>query len=137
MEKTDSELIAEFMGYTMTSITDLSNYYINDWNKLMPVIEKIHLSKTYKPHWSRDKFVGVDIEIRPLYCKIELPDTSEDYDYVMGEWNADPLFCMLNANYGTTIECVYNSVVAYIKWYNSLNTKTTLKDNLKLWKQIN
>jgi len=131
--KTDNELIADFMGMPKMkdSKGDLFDFqgsgreifcirehelkYRTSWDWLMPVVEKIHSSMSYKRY---NRNIGVEITIKPQHCSIYLPDVSEGYDYTSDCWYADPLFSTTNGNYGTTLQCVYDSVIYYIKWYN-------------------
>jgi hypothetical protein len=92
-------------------------FYESDFNMLMPVLEKIHKSKTYKPFYAKEP-IGVEIEISMRGCLIELPDTSEGYDYVNGCYEADPLFKVYSVKNGM-IKDIYHCVVKYIEWYNS------------------
>lgn len=98
--------------------------YHSSWDWLMPLVEKVHRSKSYTPRYST-KERGVDIEIRPMYCRIELPDTSQGYDYVHGCWKAEPLFSVMCADQKTTLLCVYHAVVKYIEWYNTTTDKNS------------
>lgn len=136
----ENELIAEFMGLHKSELGEWKDggnekaliwidkgtgyrllRYHESWEWLMKVVEKIHLSKQYKPYFTHD-IIGVEINIKPNFCHIYLPDTSEGYDYVNSCYEAEPLFSIVNANLsGGTIECVYRSVVEFIKWYNKQN----------------
>jgi hypothetical protein len=132
--KTDNELIAEFMGLPRTGEPDSKSFvtrkgnthlnsleYHTSWDWLMPVVEKIHKSKTFIP-WHSNEPMGVMISIHPNACSFNLPDPSEGYDYVEGCYEAPSLYCH-NAFMKDTLTCVYECCVHYIKWYNSQEQK--------------
>lgn len=122
MEKTNNELIAEFMGYSNPNDPYLVMVkYHTSWDWLMPVVEKIHRSNMYKAPVT-NKLVGVDIEIRPNSCSIYYPNTEAGYDFVEDCWYDTALFSNNHANSESTIIATYNAVVQYIKWYNSQRT---------------
>jgi hypothetical protein len=119
--KTDNELIEDFyvsMGGKPTLKEDLS-FYESDYNMLMDVLEAVHKSKHYKPYFTNELF-GVEFIIKSNFCHIYLPDTSQGYDYLNDCYEAPDLFSMVNSRIeGGTIRCVYNTILAYIKWYNT------------------
>lgn len=92
-------------------------FYENDWVMLIAVLEKIHLSKTYKAHYAKEP-QGVDVQITMKGCSIVLPDTSEGYDYVDGCYNASALLNLYCVKQPTLIQNVYWCVCEYIKWFN-------------------
>lgn len=140
--KTDNELIAEFMGFSKCETPDDTFWKENgeectihswdfhsfglkfdsSWDWLMPVVEKIHKSKTYITWYSKEP-VGVDISIHPNACSFDLPDTSQGYDYVDGCYQAPSLFCYNAMLQKDMITCVYKCCIEFIKWYNSQNPK--------------
>lgn len=101
MEKTDNEIIAEFMdldidgdnvtdGTTETTLDKLQ--YDKRWDWLMPVVEKI-------------EHEGYPVLIEDNYCRISVPDIKKDN---IRTWTVNK-----------KIEAVYPAVVEFIKWYNS------------------
>jgi hypothetical protein len=121
-QKTDNELIAEFMDTPVyqtyadvqaVPIDDLKPYFLADqikydtsWDWLMPVVEKIQ-----EPEISADakRILREPAEVTIFYknCQIEYSDDDNEYsppNGVKGE---------------TKIEAVYKAVVDFIKWYNS------------------
>lgn len=108
MEKTDNELIAEFMGwrqlgnpptnswgspvglYPSMILFSREFYYDSNWNLLMPVVAKI-------------------FEMKPVVLKRDK--------------SAQIKIALIKDN--LSITNVYKEVVEFIKWYNSLNSKTT------------
>jgi hypothetical protein len=110
--KNDNELIAEFMGYKqLSAITDLSGYY-NEWNTLMPVVEKIA------------KIVTPENEI------IHNGDESRFdsfYPRTFGMLNAETKQFMVRINRfplyqaDSLIGATHQAVVDFIKWYNEQN----------------
>ena len=103
-DKTDNELIHEFMGHDWKTGTfswrpgvydpmklEHLEYYQKSWDWLMPVVEKIEA-------------IDVDdliLEIRYKLCHIE-------YDE----------FGIRNFKGETKIEAVYKAIIEFIKWYN-------------------
>lgn len=100
-DKTDNELIAEFMGCDTHQKNDRAYYipllecyvtfdnlkYHKSWNWLMPVVEKIE--KDYH------------VTIRDRHCEIA---------------NADRAFI---GREGNKLRSTYKAVVEFIKWYNN------------------
>ena len=111
-EKTDNELIAEFMGAKPDTVhTPIGEYvwfdkaflnfhlfnkknlqYNSSWDWLMPVVDKIESS-------------GIRTQIH----RSMLDHTCVFYN---GSYDSGPIGGM------TKIECVYKSVVDFVKWYN-------------------
>lgn len=104
--------IAKFMGYTYKSETskifliglnDIHNYN-EDWNKLIPVVEKI----------------------RNLNCVVsirfnrQMNLTVTDINGFMPEWRKD-IRCD-----GIGIESTFKAVVEFIQWHNTNNKKHKL-----------
>jgi hypothetical protein len=107
--KTDNELIAEFMGRPLTCMHDMGhevverriNYddYWQEWNNLMPTLEKI--SGIDSKTWLRSP----NIEITPNYCSI----------VVMG---TELTVFQIYIRKPHWIDAAYSAVVQFIKWYN-------------------
>lgn len=106
--KTDNELIAEFMGFTLQpeglwkhedlpngfAISSTNFAYDKSWNFLMPVIQKID---TMMPK----------IDIR------------KDLDALRsGTHGSEPYMEVVSLPISTPINEVYEEVVKFIKWYN-------------------
>lgn len=107
MEKTDNELIAEFMGREISGV--IANY--GQPVKVMVLPEKpISLRKSgaaieakYDTSW--DWLMPVVEKIRPLAYKIDIDSTA---------WRR-----LSGKSIFSKIEDVYHAVVEFIKWYNS------------------
>lgn len=99
-EKTDNELIAEFMGEVLDEEDHAHNFtldqlpYRTNWNWLMPVVEKIG---------EVDGYSCINI------------DSSEVYTHRKN----DTMLTFTNRECGSKILSVYKSVIEFIKWYNS------------------
>lgn len=111
-DKTDNELIADFLygesartvalGYAGYSVSVGDNmgkiillkdmHFEKSWEWLMPVVEKIHKSKTFIP-WFCKEPMGVIVSIHPNSCSINLPNPNEGYDYVEGCYYAPSTYC--------------------------------------------
>lgn len=117
---TDNELIAEFMGIGFTkshgllwiveTSGDMPDYVEGDtynpkidWNRLMPVVQKIedigHFTK-----------IGYYEDLH--CCYIYRPT----HTYQMTEKD---IICYTDFKYEKKIEAVYQAVVEFIKWYNA------------------
>lgn len=114
--KTDNELIAEFIGWTIIDETEhdpefyespnvLCNYeyfegtrfhkhdelfFNTSWDWLMPVVERLEAQN------------GASAEIRQAYCYIVHHLTKTEFNF----------------HAGSKLEAVYKAVVEFIKWYN-------------------
>src|SRR5687768_9741 len=118
MEKTDNEIIAEFMGLPLekdevqftggTKKVPFQNWqYDTSWDWLMPVVEKLQ-----EPEVKKGRIVRESANIQIFYknCFIEYIDEELDATYdlhpngVQGE---------------TKLEATYKAIVEFIKWYNS------------------
>lgn len=98
--KTDDELIAEFMGYTVTPITDLTGYYQKSWDNLMPV---------YNELTSR-----LDIAWKITSKGVHIHNHGGGFE---GKWE-------INCPEAVIIDA-YRAIVGFIKWYNEQSTHTT------------
>ncbi len=121
MSKTEEGnfLIANFMGYNYpdnanevykASLVDLHNYH-EDWNLLMPVVEKIShtVIKGHSP-FNSDQFVRVELNVNG-YVKIEnLRDT--------------PIFANVSVE-GSLINATRKAVIQFIQWYSTTFTEKT------------
>ena len=109
-----SDLIAKFMGYTITPITDISTYYYQ-WNNLMPVIDKIEDLDHSQDHYQwqdldgfeRTNFQGYEVDISYRECRIWL---NLELD--------PPQLIAYGKRSKTKFESVFRCVVLFIKWYN-------------------
>lgn len=114
MEKSDNELIAEFMGFTKIGVHEsgaiiwgnvpgpighcVGEEFDTQWDWLMPVVEKIEAMGAVVEIW-----LSLGKGCRIYFVKERNEFTHES---------------------NSTIESVYTAVVEFIKWYNSHN-KTT------------
>lgn len=93
-----NKLIAEFMEVDVNDHEHQlfgPDLYDEDWNKLMPVVEKI---RTLNPDAGK---VWFEWEISHCHCRI---------------WNNGAMEWKNNA--GTTINATWQTVVQFIQWYN-------------------
>lgn len=96
-EKSDNELIAEFMGVDIASKTNRGEFlnsvddlrYHSEWNKLMPVVEKI------------EKLIPLQPEVGNM----------------LSSWTY--WFSKFNGTVNTDIRVAYGLVIEFIKFYNS------------------
>lgn len=87
--KKSNKLIAEFMGYRILLLFNLSEIpFHKDWNFLMPVVERI-------------ENMGYDVFINGLYCRITDSGMS-DFEIESGECQSK-------------IEAIWQAVVEFIK----------------------
>jgi len=126
-DKTDNELIAEFMGFV-----DGGNYWAaidnpyknfegghrfyssellfdESWDWIMPVVELLNEPVVKNGKIIRSA-VQIDIFYKACNLKFEPDEDFEDIDDFS-----------LHTQGKTKIEAVYKAVVEFIKWYNSLN----------------
>lgn len=133
--KTDNELIAEFMGGQSHHLDDgfgkvthviwfLPGNHPNPhcgagtykrpedleyhlrWDWLMPVVDRIqHLEDKFDIQFGYGLMANLGIQSNFVYCRIE-------------SWNGKEVASM--SGKPTLIECVYQTIVDFIKWHNSL-----------------
>lgn len=124
--KTDNELIAQFMGYKFINdapkdfprgyyyteepeadwITAESMRYDESWDWLMPVVEKIqseNIDGEFTVSMGYGAISNLGIISHYTYCHIE-------------NWNGTQVAGY--SSYPTLIECVYRTIVDFIKFYN-------------------
>lgn len=115
-DKTDNELIAEFMGVQVYKTREEMNAvpidklglwsylhqlaYDKEWNDLMPVVEKI---ESLMPH-------------------IKIPDDLEALKN--GTHGSEPHVEVLSLSIASKISEVYAAVITFIRWYNANQPKS-------------
>lgn len=90
------DLIDDFMGrehWRMAPNHEWRSYH-NDWNLLMPVVEKIET-------------LGFNVNIVSIWCDVERKTMKVDL--------------ITEADGETKIQATYKAVVEFIKWYNNQN----------------
>jgi hypothetical protein len=98
-----NKLICEFMGlvgYNEKGNPNEYGYYHSQWEQLMPVVEKIE---------SLDSR-GIDCRITIVKDTCDIYYDNKERQYEFNLW-AD----------GSKIKAVWQSIIAFITWYNSQN----------------
>jgi hypothetical protein len=131
--KEDNELIAEYMGEAVENYQTLSGGFLlcvkkgmahlpigsstypeydykNNWNALMPVVEKI---SQHVYEIQEDERIGGTTIIKQTAYPRTFAMLSDDDDKLMVRFNRSPLFTA-----DTLIEATYNAVVEWIKTNN-------------------
>ena len=108
-EKTDNELIAEFMGDKKQRF-DHNYFYDQSWDVLMPVVEKIG-QHVYDEFEELTNDGGIEVRKDRAYPRtFGMQDVDGRY---MFRFNRSTLY------FGDTlIEAAYAAVVDWIKWYS-------------------
>ena len=108
-----AKLIADFMNEPSKG-----SAYSNDWNCIMPVVEKIEsldLSE-WMYSWedmdgeTRYNFEGISVEIEHTRCWIFINLSLDPY------WTINEK--TFKVRYETKLQAVYEAVVEFIEWYN-------------------
>jgi hypothetical protein len=120
------KLIATFMDRILQTdgISWFDENYVplkyNDWNTLMPVVEKIETTKYYVTHEKRGK------KLSDVYISTDYQDHK---DFPIG-WTANVMTTTMGDIYrsdrhdeifNTKYEATYKACIAFITWYNNQN----------------
>ena len=108
-----AKLIADFMNEPSKG-----SAYSNDWNCIMPVVEKIEsldLSEWMYSWEDMDgetnyNFEGISVEIENTRCWIYIHLSLDPY------WTINEK--TFKVRYETKLQAVYEAVVEFIEWYN-------------------
>jgi hypothetical protein len=96
----ENKLIIEFMEYTQVK----ADYFYDDWNWLMPVVEKIKFIDDHQDVFFED-YYSINFKMEFFYG-VEL-------------WiDKERLFLQTAFGENTLIDAVYRGVIEFIKWYN-------------------
>lgn len=118
--KTDNELIAKFMGVTITEHKNYSEKrggyfdipeYDKSWSELMPVVEKIESIR----------HIGIDaiyLKIEGRKCQIWTYFDVKEFLRLTGDDNNDKNKFKVGHSAKTKIEATYHACLDFIKWYN-------------------
>jgi hypothetical protein len=115
-----NKLIAEFMGETPKEYKDMGIWikeysiranYNEDWNLLMPVVEKIEKDVSKEPYY------GFTVRISDLYCSIVCHEKyCQDGVIYQTPYGFKP---------NSKIEATWLAVIEFIKYYNPLLNQRT------------
>jgi len=115
-----NRLIANFLGFQYNSQkTYLNQKYHSSWDWLMPVVNKIeNIGSIVEIHGTRHALEKINLHSCRIHYSV--------FNTVTDKYVADEtVLFKYNTKFNISkINCVYEAVVEFIKWYNKQNNET-------------
>jgi len=115
-----NRLIANFLGFQYNSQkTYLNQKYHSSWDWLMPVVNKIeNIGSIVEIHGTRHALEKINLHSCRIHYSV--------FNTVTDKYVADEtVLFKYNTKFNISkINCVYEAVVEFIKWYNQQNNET-------------